>query len=79
MDITLKKTKKKGIPFLGADSENKLITGDEYLYTDTGHIKRWQVAMKLSVPSGEEVPDKVLFRMVSTREWFLRRREKEKS
>ena len=47
MKIKLKLTRKQPIFRLGVDESGNRISGREYLYTNTGEIKRWCIAMKM--------------------------------
>ena len=55
LKVTLKLTKKKRNPVLAIGS--KSISGkDEYLYSNTGSISNWFIALKYCVPSNELPP-----------------------
>ena len=47
MKVKLKLTKKEPNPVLGKDKSGNIVSGYEYLYTNTGETKRWWIAMKL--------------------------------
>ena len=55
MKVILKLTKKKPNAVVGVDKETgEVVGGYEYLYTDTGMVSRWMIAMKVLVRDNEE-------------------------
>lgn len=58
--IELKKTRKKPNVFIGAKiGEDKLISFSEYLYSDTGDVARFFIAMKQAVKEGDIPKEKI--------------------